>query len=124
MKPRILVASRDVDTQEIFCAMLRHAGYAVHALQDPDGVVEEARGCALVITDHPVVARHARTVTRMLREDPGTAGVPILNATTHVLPEELAAAQDAGVSESIVLPMRLDVIVDKVHAMVGHIHDA
>ena len=124
MKPRILIANRDIDTQEILCAALQHAGYAVQALQDPEGVVEEASGCALVITDHPIVVRPARTVTRMLREHPRTAAVPILNATTHALPDELAAARDAGVSESIVLPVRLDAIVDKVHTLVGSGRDA
>jgi CheY-like chemotaxis protein len=124
MTPRILIANRDIDTQEILCAALQHAGYRAHALQDLDDLVEEASGCALVITDHPIVVRHARTVTRMLRENPRTAEVPILNATTHALPDELAAARRAGVSESIVLPVRLDTIVDKVHTMVGGRHDA
>jgi CheY-like chemotaxis protein len=119
MTPRILVASQDPDTQEIFSAVLQHAGYAVLTLDDPLRLVHAAEGCCLVITNFPTEARDGYTVTRLLRADRRTRTVPILNATTHAMPEEIAAARVAGVSETILLPAPLHELVERVGRLVG-----
>ena len=118
MKRRILIANRDPDLQEIFCAALRHAGYEPHALSEPAHILGEAAGCALVITDYPILVDPASTITQTLRESPDTARIPILNATTHALPSELEEARSAGVSASIVLPQHLVAILETVHVLV------
>jgi CheY-like chemotaxis protein len=118
MKPRILIANRDPDVQEILSVALRHAGYEPHALTEPGRILHEVDGCALVITDYPISVDRSGTITRMLRENPDTARIPILNATTHALPSELANAQNAGVSASIVLPSLIEAILEKVSILI------
>ena len=64
-----------------------------------------------MITSYPVYAEHGVTVTEALRSDPRTMHVPIFNAATHVLPQELEAAAAAGVSYSLSLPASLATVV-------------
>ena len=116
----VLLVSRDRDVRVIFGAALRHAGLEVRELAHPDQVVARvlAERPSLVITDYPTPAGEA-TVTELLRGDAGTAGVPILNATTHVLPEELDRASAAGVSASLPLPVSLEELVREVRRLLA-----
>jgi CheY-like chemotaxis protein len=100
----VLIVSRDYDTRTIFAAALRNAGFAVRELGDPDRVVAAARGCALVITDFPTATESGDNVTSLLRGDPSTHHVAILNASTHVFDNELAEAKAAGVDATLLLP--------------------
>lgn len=117
--PRILLACPDPDARVIFGSVLEHAGYDVVSLDDADRLVALAAGCALVITDFPTPVGGASTVTRLLRTHASTVAVPILNATTHVMPDELEAARAAGVTETFVLPGDPRHIVERVRALVG-----
>jgi CheY-like chemotaxis protein len=100
----ILIVSTDYDTRTIFATVLRRAGYEVRELADPTQVVAAAEGCALVVTDYPTPASASDTVTALLRSDPRTHGVKILNATTHAFWDEIAEAESAGVDVTLVLP--------------------
>ena len=116
----ILVVSRNADTRVIFGAALRHAGFRVLELAEPERVLEQAltERPALVITDYPTRAGEA-TVTELLRQDARTDAVPILNATSHVFPEELARAAAAGVSASLPLPASLADLVREVRRLLA-----
>jgi CheY-like chemotaxis protein len=100
----ILIVSTDYDTRTIFATALRSAGYTVRELADPAQVVSAAEGCALVVTDYPTPAGASGTVTALLRNDPRTYSLKILNATTHAFWDEIAEAEAAGVDATLVLP--------------------
>jgi CheY-like chemotaxis protein len=116
-KADVLIVSRDYDTRTIFATALRTAGFAVRELADPDHVVAAVRGCAIVITDFPTETGSGRTVTSLLRSDPTTRGVRILNATTHVWGDELTEASAAGVDATLVLPVFPQRLVDCVRRL-------
>jgi CheY-like chemotaxis protein len=118
-KTDVLIVSRDYDTRTIFAAALRSAGYVVRELEDPDQVVAAARGCAIVITDFPTTTGSGKTVTSLLRADPVTRGVTILNATTHVWGDELTEASEAGVNATLVLPAFPGRLVDCVRRLLS-----
>jgi CheY-like chemotaxis protein len=113
----ILLASRDSDWRYILGTMLRERGLEVAELDDLDRVEEVAVDAAVVVTNYPNVTGDRRTVTERLRSDPRTASIPILNATTHAMPHELAEADRAGVSRSVVLPVSMDVLVNSIHEL-------
>ncbi|HKW49044.1 MAG TPA: hypothetical protein VJN70_16450 [Gemmatimonadaceae bacterium] len=113
----VLIVSRDYDTRSIFAIALRTAGFAVRELADPDQVVAAARGCAIVVTDFPTQTGSGKTVTSLLRSDPLTRNVTILNATTHVSGNELADADVAGVDATLILPDYPDRLVDCVRRL-------
>jgi CheY-like chemotaxis protein len=119
----ILVASPDPDAREIFCAALEYAGFETRVLSQPDRLLDEAAGCAVVITDHPNVVGQDRTLTRLLRDHPPTARIPILNATTHALPQELQDASADGVTETVILPVPIEQVVEMVRGLAGTRHE-
>jgi CheY-like chemotaxis protein len=113
----VLLVSEDADWRYILGTMLRHAGMNVGEVDHPDQIQEHARDAALVVTNYPVRMSDGRTVTEFIRTTPATAHVPILNVTTRVLPEELDAAEDAGVTRSLLLPATMQELVDAVAEM-------
>jgi CheY-like chemotaxis protein len=113
----VLIVSTDYDTRSIFGTALRRAGYTVRELADPDQVVVAARGCAIVVTDFPTQTGSGKTVTSLLRSDPLTRKVTILNATTHVFGDELAEANFAGVDATLILPAYPDRLVECVRRL-------
>ena len=121
----ILLVSRDQDALTVFGTVLRHAGFAVRELNDPRAVlhVAERELPALVITNYPTVAGNA-TVTELLRGNQRTAHLPILNVTSHVLSDELARAEAAGVTASMPMPIQLAHLVAEVQRLLrGEIQD-
>lgn len=108
---RILIVSADYDTRSIFATALRQRGYDVRELADPDRVVEEAHDCDAVITDYPTHTDAGSTVTELLRLDPSTRHVRILNATTHAFEYEIDQAGAAGVDETVILPAEPNAVI-------------
>jgi len=116
---RILIVSTDYDTRCIFATALRRRGYEVRELADPDRVVDAAGDCDVVITDYPTRTDAGATVTELLRRDPSTRHVRILNATTHVFEHEIDEAGAAGVDETVVLPAEPDAVIASVQHLLG-----
>jgi CheY-like chemotaxis protein len=114
---KILIVSTDYDTRVIFATVLRRDGYDVRELAEPDHVVEAARDCDVAITDYPTCTGVGATVTELLRRDPSTRHVKILNATTHAFWHEIDAATAAGVDETIVLPAAPDAVIATVRQL-------
>ena len=117
--PTIVIANPDSDARLILQLALEHAGYRVLLSESPEELVALASTCALVITNYPTPVPRGGTVTQLLRADPATADVLILNATTHATPAEIDAARRDGVTETIVLPAELRAIIARVRALVG-----
>lgn len=113
----VLIVNRDYDTRAIFATALRSAGYSVRELAEPDKVVTAARGCAIVVTDFPTTTESGKTVASLLRSDPRTRNVTILNATTHVCGEELDEADLAGVDATLILPAHPDRLIECVRRL-------
>lgn len=110
----------DEDALAIFGTALRHAGFGVREVQDPAAALDVAERelPALVVTNFPLDAGDV-TVTDLLRRNDRTAGVPILNVTSHVMPEELARARNAGVTASVPMPVDLTQLVAEVRRLLG-----
>jgi CheY-like chemotaxis protein len=114
---RVILVSLDSDWRYILGTMLRHSGVEVDELDEPDRIQEHAHHAALVVTNYPVRLSDGRSVTESIRATEATAHLPILNVTTHVLAQELDAADRAGVSQSIVLPVAMQELANAVIAM-------
>jgi len=116
---RILIVSIDFDTRAIFGTALRHSGFDVRELAEPDAVVAEALDCDVVVTDYPTRLSDGETVIAELRHDPRTAKLKILNATTHVEAERLLEAEKAGADATVVLPAFPGTIVKTVRELLS-----
>ena len=116
---KVLIVSTDYDTRTIFATALRRNGHEVRELAEPGHVVDATRECDVVIKNYPTPTEKGATVTQLLRRDPSTRHVKILNATTHAFGHEIDEADAAGVDETVVLPADLDVVI----ASVEHLLD-
>jgi two-component system, cell cycle response regulator DivK len=98
MGQTILLVEDDADNQEIYRIILNHHGYAVLQAWDGERGVEMARdhGPDLILMDLTMPLIDGLAATRMLKEDPATAAIPILVLTAHATEDDRTAAVEAG----------------------------
>jgi len=79
VKP-ILVVDDDASIRGLICEILDTEGYETHAVANGRDTVTAARELqpALIIMDLRMPVMDGVTAIRMLRADPGTAGIPII----------------------------------------------
>lgn len=117
----ILIVTRDPDAATVYGFWFRHLGYGVRAVADPDEALAVARaiGPDLVVTNFPTLLADGTTLTAGVRATPALSDVPVLNVTSHAMPEELAAGFAAGTNAAVVMPVSLQVLADEVRQLIG-----
>jgi DNA-binding response OmpR family regulator len=121
-KPLVLVAEDDEDILELISLILERSGYEV--IRAADG--EEALGLArserpvLVMLDVMMPRLDGYEVTRRLRQDEATAGIPILLVTARVQDGDVQRGFEAGADDYLRKPFspeelesRLQAILDR-----------
>ena len=117
----ILVTCDDADARQICDVCLRHAGYDVLTVDEPDLVLDAARRLRpdLIITSYPTRSSSGRTLTETIRADAALAATPILSLSAWVRAEELARAHDTGVTETLPMPVSLNALIGAVKRLIG-----
>lgn len=87
----ILVAERDQNVRELQKFFLEKAGFDVEFADDGQAALERARSAppALVVTELLLPRLDGLALSRRLREDPRTAGVPVIVAIAHALVRQM-----------------------------------
>lgn len=111
----------DADALRICDAYLRHHGYDVVTIDEPERALEVARHRRpdLVITTYPTALSDGCCVTEAIRADATLAATPVLSIAGWVRASELADAADAGVTESLPMPVSLATLLDAVQRLVA-----
>src|SRR6476620_4405984 len=97
-KQRILIVEDNLDNLHIYTAILEFRGYQVLTAKDgPEGLkmVREDKP-DLVLMDVSIPVMDGWTVTRSLKGDPATAGIPIIMLTAHALASDRQKAYESG----------------------------
>jgi CheY-like chemotaxis protein len=96
----------------------------VVTIDEPEQVLDVARRLRpdLVITMHPTLLRSGRCVTQVVRADATLAGTPVLSLASWVRASELARAAEAGVTESLSMPVALPVLLEAVQRLIMRTH--
>jgi CheY-like chemotaxis protein len=112
----VLVTCLDEDTRRICEDCLKHVGYEVHVVENPDAVTRFARASRpdVIITSHPTYTSSGVPVTVLVRHDAVLARTPVLNLASWAQQDDLAAAAADGVSESLPMPILLVDLVEAV----------
>jgi two-component system cell cycle response regulator DivK len=112
-RPLVLVADDDDDSRALVADCLRHAGYAVAEARDGIATIERAREllpvAILLDLEMPVV--DGCMAARTLKQDPATAGIPILAFTGSEARAYRTRALEAGCEAFLDKPSTGDVIV-------------
>jgi two-component system cell cycle response regulator DivK len=111
--PLVLVADDNDDARSLVAECLRDAGYSVAEARDGMSVIEQAREllpvAILLDLEMPVV--DGCMAARTLKQDPATAGIPILAFTGSVRGVDRTRALEAGCEAFLDKPSTGDVIL-------------
>ena len=122
----VLVIDDDADIRELIAWKLETAGYTTLAAADGEaGLVAAAAGDAegnrpdLVLVDWMMPKMTGIEVCRALRDNPLTAGVPIILLTAKAQEAEVERGFEAGVDDYIVKPFSPREMLSRIQAVLA-----
>jgi DNA-binding response OmpR family regulator len=107
MAEKILIIDDDVDTLRLVGLMLERQGYTIRTASDGAQALVSAKAehPDLIVLDIMMPDMDGFEVTRRLRAEPSTAGIPIAMFTAKGQLEDKVAGYDAGVDEYLTKPI-------------------
>lgn len=119
--PRVLLVEDNADNLIIYSTVLRHFGYEVVEATDGPRALEAARTInpAVILMDVSIPLVDGWEVTRQLKADPATAGVPIVALTAHALESDRAKALAVGCDDYISKPAEPQKVLEAVRKYAG-----
>jgi two-component system, cell cycle response regulator DivK len=105
-KGHILVVEDNLDNYELVRTILEMVGYDTFlAINGRDGVdAARKQKPDLILMDMSLPEMDGWDATKLIREDPETAHIPMIALTVHTLPIEQKRALDAGIDAYLPKP--------------------
>ena len=105
-KGHILVVEDNLDNYELVRTILELVGYDTFLADNGRDGVNAARKQKpdLILMDMALPEMDGWNATKLIRQDPETAHIPMIALTVHTLPLERKRALDAGVDEYLSKP--------------------
>ena len=121
MGKTVLLVEDNPDNQEIYRIILVHHGFSVLQAWDGECGVKMARHHVpdLILMDLTMPLVDGLAATRMLKEDPVTAEIPIIALTAHAEREDRAAAEAAGCVAFLAKPVEPARVALEVRRVLG-----
>ncbi len=121
MPQKILIADDDVETLRLIGLMLQRQGFEISAASNGAQALEMCHNTLpdLIILDVMMPDMDGYQVTRQLRQDAGTADIPILMFTAKSQVEDKVTGYEAGVDEYITKPIHPAELVARVKALLS-----
>ncbi|MBI2835377.1 MAG: response regulator [Acidobacteria bacterium] len=119
--PLVLVVEDYDDTRELYKQYLELSGYRVLEAADGLEALEKAATFLpdIILMDLALPRLDGWEVTRRLRDDPLTRGIPIVALTGHVVRSYLDGAYRAGVDACLLKPFPPDVLVTEIQELLN-----
>jgi DNA-binding response OmpR family regulator len=119
--PLILVADDESDVRELVTYRLTRSGYDVVEATDGETALQLARERlpALAVLDVMMPMLDGYDVTRRLREDETTRGIPVILLTARAQEADVNRGFDAGADDYLKKPFDPDELVARVRAVLG-----
>jgi DNA-binding response OmpR family regulator len=119
--PVILVADDDPDVLQFVLYRLRHSGYGAVGAQDGEEALQLVRDRSpdLVVLDVMMPKLDGNELTRRLRAQEQTRGIPIILLTARAQETDVASGFDAGADDYLRKPFNPDELVARVRALLG-----
>ncbi len=113
---RVLVAEDNAVNQQVAAGLLRKWGYEVSVAGNGREAIEalEVDVPDIVLMDVQMPEIDGLEATKRIREDPRFRALPILALTAHVLPQERAECQEAGMNDYLPKPFKPDQLAERV----------
>jgi CheY-like chemotaxis protein len=117
----VLLVQDDPDSRTIYAAILQHHGFRVlEAIGGEEGVqLAREQGPDLVLMDISMPGLDGWNATKLLKQDPRTASIPVVALTAHALKRDRAKARDIGFDSYLVKPVDPTTVVNEVVKLIG-----
>lgn len=113
---RILLVEDNADNRAIYGILLSHVGYdVVEAVDGETGIaLARQRRPDLILMDISLPRISGWDATRLLKEDPDTAPIPVIALTAHAYPRDRKLARELGFAAYLAKPVEPRVVVEEV----------
>ena len=114
--PTILIADDVRDNRDLYAMFLEFHGYRIEVASDGREAIDKAvaQRPAVIVMDLTMPDIDGWTACRRLKDDPRTAGIPIIVLTAHALEGTEARAKAAGCNAYLVKPCLPDNLLAEV----------
>lgn len=121
--PLVLVVEDDPDLRRLLRKQLEAMKLLVQEAGTGKAALEALRKAtpALVCLDLMLPEQSGYTVCEFIRKDPVLQGVPVLVISARTLPEDRAAAEEAGASAYLVKPFGSQQLLAQVNKLLGRV---
>jgi len=118
---KILLVEDDEMNRDMLSRRLIKRGHDVLIATDGEQGVAMARseGPAIVLMDMSLPVMDGWAATRALKEDPATAGIPIIALTAHAMSGDEEKARTAGCDDFDTKPVELQRLLGKIETLIG-----
>ena len=119
--PLVLVADDDEDILGLVSFRLERSGYEVAAAKDGEEALRLARELspALVVLDVMMPRLDGYEVTRRLRDDEATRGIPVILLTARAQEADVARGFESGADDYLRKPFSPQELAARVQAVLG-----
>jgi CheY-like chemotaxis protein len=121
-RPVVLIVDDHDDSREFVATVLWDIGLAIAEAATGRDALERAWSTPapqLVLIDLSLPDCHGTDVVRTLKQDPRTAGIPIVALSASVMAADKERAAQAGCADFIEKPVTLDLMVAVVRRALG-----
>lgn len=115
---KILVVDDNLDSRELVVKVLGRRGLELHEAVDGEDALAKVAAIRpdLVLMDISLPRIDGYEVTRRLKQDPRSAGIPIIALTAHAMKGDREKALAAGCVDYISKPINIHTLYDRVVA--------
>lgn len=121
MTGMVLIVEDDRISQKMVRDALRAAGYETEEVDSGERALQKVaeRTPDLIVMDVRLPGIDGLETTRRLKADPGTAAIPIVAVTAHVMPEDESLIRDAGCDAYMPKPLRFSALLGLVRDLLA-----
>lgn len=121
--PRIVIADDDPLVAELLTYKLMQRGYEVNSLTDSESILDNLQAAPpdLIILDYQLSSTSTGEIIAALRNDPATAGIPIIILSSAWREQDVLEALESGINDFMTKPfspnellLRVDLALRKV----------
>lgn len=117
----VLLVEDNEDNRTVYRTILEHFGYHVAEARNGEDGIRMAREEKpdLILMDISIPVIDGWEATRILKEDPATADIPIIALTAHALATDRAKAEEVGCDGYLAKPCEPWRVVQEVGRFIG-----
>lgn len=118
----VLIAEDNDDNRIVYSTMLEHYGYRVVYTKDGSEVMALAgkERPSVILMDISLPGMDGWTATEQLKNNPGTADIPVIAITAHALSEDREKAREVGCDGYLSKPVEPRRVLEEVERFISN----